>query len=148
MLQKRPLLRNWKVLEERKSWKCLSLSEASHLTDNCNVIFNASVGEMFLPITWKAPGEVDYEKMFISRRLSTIEDNDLAEDLICTGCHLCGLPLDSRYRYGRDTFAALQCFLYGIIMIMQWFYHLHIGLHLSKTLFHSTVKEALIVYMQ
>ncbi|XP_044510500.1 uncharacterized protein LOC123229012 isoform X2 [Mangifera indica] len=96
--QRRPLLRNWKVLEERKSWKCLSLSEASHFTDNCNVIFNASVGEMFLPITWKAPGEVDYEKMFISRRLSTIEDNDLAEDLICTGCHLCDLPLDSRYR--------------------------------------------------
>ncbi|XP_031275344.1 uncharacterized protein LOC116133802 [Pistacia vera] len=96
--QNRPLLRNWKVPEEKKSLNCLLLSEESRLTDTCKAIFNASVGEMFLPITWKAPGDIEYEKLFISRRLSKIENNDLAEDLICTGCHLCGLPLDSKYR--------------------------------------------------
>lgn len=55
--------------------------------------FYASISEIFLPITWRALGEVDKEQMFVSRRLSGSVDEHLVEDLICTGCQLCGSPL-------------------------------------------------------
>ncbi|KAK9270936.1 hypothetical protein L1049_026524 [Liquidambar formosana] len=93
--QKRQLSRNWKVQEERKSRDCLSLVEVSHLTNSCKATFYASVGEIFLPFTWRTLGESEKERMFISRRL---EDNNVAEDLICTGCQICGSPLNLEHR--------------------------------------------------
>lgn len=80
---------------------CFSLQEVLRLTTSFNAIFNASIGEMFLPITWRTIGESENEKMFVSRRLSKMENNDLVEDLICTGCQLCGSPLDLECGYGK-----------------------------------------------
>ncbi|KAA8546382.1 hypothetical protein F0562_002879 [Nyssa sinensis] len=93
--QKRQLSMNWKVYEERKSQECSSLLEVIHLTDSYKATFYASVGEIFLLLTRKHIHEFEEERMFISRRLSIMGDNNLAEDLICTGCQLCGSPLDS-----------------------------------------------------
>ncbi|MBA0623857.1 hypothetical protein Godav_009292 [Gossypium davidsonii] len=91
--QKRRLSRNWKVPEPNKFRECPSLSEVLCLNSHCKAIFSASVGEIFLPITWRPIGESVNENMFISRRLYRSADNNLAEDLICTGCRLCGSPL-------------------------------------------------------
>ncbi|XVF64603.1 hypothetical protein PTKIN_Ptkin09bG0181900 [Pterospermum kingtungense] len=90
----RRLSRNWKVPEPNKFRECPSLAEVLRLTSHCKAIFSASVGEIFLPITWRPIGESENENMFISRRLYTLRDNNLAEDLICTGCRLCGSALD------------------------------------------------------
>ncbi|KAL6317718.1 hypothetical protein AAG906_030472 [Vitis piasezkii] len=92
--QKRPLLKNWKAHEERISRDCFTLSEVSHLTSSCKVTFYASVGEIFLPFTWRTLDESEKERMFISQRLSKARDNNLVADLICNGCQLCGSPLD------------------------------------------------------
>lgn len=83
--------RNWKVQVEEKTRDCLSLSEVSRLTLSCKVTFYASVAEIFLPLIWRSLGESEKERMFISRRLG---DNNITEDLICTGCEICGSPLD------------------------------------------------------
>ncbi|XP_039047433.1 uncharacterized protein LOC120187909 isoform X1 [Hibiscus syriacus] len=95
--QKRRLSRNWKVPEPNKWRECPSLSEVLCLSSHCKVIFSASVGEIFLPITWRRIGESENENMFISRRLYTSAGNGLAEDLICTGCLLCGSPLHQEH---------------------------------------------------
>ncbi|XP_021283820.1 uncharacterized protein LOC110416234 [Herrania umbratica] len=92
--QSRQLSRNWKLPEPNKFRDCPSLSEVLRLTSHCKAIFSASVGEIFLPITWRPIAESESENMFISGRLNTSRDNNLAEDLICTGCRLCGSPLD------------------------------------------------------
>ncbi|XWS23784.1 hypothetical protein CRYUN_Cryun28dG0045100 [Craigia yunnanensis] len=91
--QNRRLSRNWKVPEPNKFRDCPSLSEVLRLTSHCKAIFSASVGEIFLPITWRPIDESENENMFISRRIYTSGGNNLAEDLICTGCRLCGSPL-------------------------------------------------------
>ncbi|KAK4572898.1 hypothetical protein RGQ29_031054 [Quercus rubra] len=90
-------LRNWKVLEETKSRDCYSLSEVSRLSNSCKAVFHASIGEFFLPFTQQPLGDSEKEKMFISRRLYKTGDTSLLEDLICTGCQLCGSPLDLQY---------------------------------------------------
>ena len=90
--------------EERTSRDCLSLSEVSHLTNSCKVTFYASVGEIFLPFTWRTHGESEKERMFISQRLSKSRDENLAADLICNGCQLCGSPLDTESGYERSYF--------------------------------------------
>ncbi|GMY06815.1 LOC100273399 isoform [Fagus crenata] len=95
--QKGHFLRNWKVLEEKKSRDCFSLSEVSSLSNSCKAVFHASVGEIFLPFTQHPLDDSEKEKMFISRRLYKTGDNSLVEDLICTGCQLCGSPLDLEY---------------------------------------------------
>ncbi|XVF36874.1 hypothetical protein REPUB_Repub19eG0096300 [Reevesia pubescens] len=95
--QNRQLFRNWKVPEPNKFRDCPSLSEVLRLTSHCKAIFSASVGEIFLPITWRPIGKSENENMFISRRLCISGDNNLAEDLICTGCRLCGSPLDPEH---------------------------------------------------
>ncbi|XP_022768218.1 uncharacterized protein LOC111312319 isoform X2 [Durio zibethinus] len=95
--QNRRLSRNWKVPEPNKFRECPSLSEVLRLTSHCKAIFSASIGEIFLPITWRPIGESENENMFVSRRLYTSGDNNLAEDLICTGCRLCGSPLDPEH---------------------------------------------------
>lgn len=91
-------------MEERKSRECVSLSEVSRLTNSCKAVFHASVGEIFLPFIQIALGDSEKEKMFLSRRLYRTGDDSLAEDLICTGCQLCGSPLNLEYRYGRLYF--------------------------------------------
>ncbi|KAG7024779.1 hypothetical protein SDJN02_13597 [Cucurbita argyrosperma subsp. argyrosperma] len=85
--------RNWKLPEKRMSRDCFSLSEVLCLTESCKVIFDASVGEMFSLPPLIELDEPRKEKLFVSRRLYDEEDFDLAEDLICTGCQLCGTPL-------------------------------------------------------
>uniref|UniRef100_A0A2P2JVE2 Uncharacterized protein n=1 Tax=Rhizophora mucronata TaxID=61149 RepID=A0A2P2JVE2_RHIMU len=92
--ESRQLPRNWKVLEQHEALNFFSLSEVLHLKNSCRAIFSANVGEIFLPITWRTLGDLEKEKMFISSRISKVEDNSIAEDLICIGCQLCGLPLD------------------------------------------------------
>ncbi|KGN54583.1 uncharacterized protein LOC101215044 [Cucumis sativus] len=85
--------RNWKLPAKEMSRDCLSLSEVSCLTESCKVIFDASIGEIFLLSPWMNIDELQKEKLFVSRRLSNEKDFGLAEDLICTGCQLCGSPL-------------------------------------------------------
>ncbi|XP_022937132.1 uncharacterized protein LOC111443521 isoform X3 [Cucurbita moschata] len=85
--------RNWKLPEKRMSRDCFSLSEVLCLTESCKVIFDASIGEMFSLPPLIELDEPRKEKLFVSRRLYDEEDFDLAEDLICTGCQLCGTPL-------------------------------------------------------
>ncbi|XP_020536923.1 uncharacterized protein LOC105638906 isoform X2 [Jatropha curcas] len=67
-IEKRKLSRNWMVPEQ---------------------------SEIFLPITWRALGDYEEEKMFVSRRISNNEDSNIVEDFTCIGCQLCGYPLDS-----------------------------------------------------
>ncbi|KAK2999236.1 hypothetical protein RJ639_024256 [Escallonia herrerae] len=97
--QKKKLSINWKVHEATQSQDCFSLSEVLLIHYSCKATFFASVGEIFLPITWKALHESEEERMFIRRRLGIKGDNDLAEDIICTGCQLCGAPLNSGLRF-------------------------------------------------
>lgn len=98
-LQKTYLPRNWKLPEERKSTDCFSLSEVTCLDISCKAVFYASVGEMFLPFTLNALDEFEKERMFVSRRLYKTGDYSLVQDLICTGCQLCGCPLDLERGY-------------------------------------------------
>ncbi|XWS15102.1 hypothetical protein CRYUN_Cryun35bG0065300 [Craigia yunnanensis] len=90
----------------------IDLSKASHHVGNfvqllgfvhrstpVQAIFGASVGEIFLPITWRPIDESENENMFISKRLYTSGGNNLAEDLICTSYRLCGSPLDPEHGF-------------------------------------------------
>ncbi|XP_037496344.1 uncharacterized protein LOC105638906 isoform X3 [Jatropha curcas] len=94
-IEKRKLSRNWMVPEQSESRDCFLLSEVLHLRNSCKAIVNASAGEIFLPITWRALGDYEEEKMFVSRRISNNEDSNIVEDFTCIGCQLCGYPLDS-----------------------------------------------------
>ncbi|CAN4085301.1 unnamed protein product [Withania somnifera] len=91
---------NWKALEETKSHGCISLKDLSHLPDSCKATLYASVGEIFLPITWRHLPESDVESMFISKRLYVHSDCNMADDLITVGCHLCGSPLSGESSAG------------------------------------------------
>ncbi|XP_030536791.1 uncharacterized protein LOC115745219 isoform X2 [Rhodamnia argentea] len=94
IIRNKQLSRNWKVLEVGEHKDCTSISEVLNLTCSCKAIFLASVGEIFLPIVWRATCEIEKEKMFISWRINSKDDGGLAEDFICTGCQLCGSPLE------------------------------------------------------
>ncbi|XP_061341941.1 uncharacterized protein LOC133288240 [Gastrolobium bilobum] len=89
--------RNWTVLEERKPRDCFSLLEVSQLATSCKVTVCASIGEIIPLLTTRTLGHAEKEKIFLSRRLYKTEDNNLLKDLLCTGCQLCGLPLDSEF---------------------------------------------------
>lgn len=91
---------NWKVHEEMHSQNCPSLSELCQCGNSSKATFHASVGEIFLPITWVNVQETEAERMFISRRLQTFSQNSLVDDLITTGCQLCGTPVNGRLGYG------------------------------------------------
>ncbi|KAL4559125.1 hypothetical protein LXL04_031259 [Taraxacum kok-saghyz] len=84
---------NWKFHEETQNKDCLSLMDVSNLNETCKVSFFASIGEMFLPIT----SEFEEERMFIRNRIFSSNYKTLIEDLICTGCQLCGAPLNSEF---------------------------------------------------
>lgn len=90
---------NWKVHEEIHSQNCSSLSELCQFENSSKATFHACVGEIFLPITWVNVQEIDAERMFISRRLHTTSQNSLVDDLITTGCQLCGNPVNGRLGY-------------------------------------------------
>ncbi|KAL2520038.1 uncharacterized protein Fot_23961 [Forsythia ovata] len=100
---------NWKVHEETYSQDCISLLDIRQ-SNSCKATFLASVGEIFLPITWRSLHESETERMFISRRLYMLGENGLVDDLISTGCQLCGTPLNSECRSSADQNAvALIC---------------------------------------
>lgn len=84
----KPATKNWKVHQEQTSSKCQTLSQVLHLRNSTssNATFHACVSEIFLPYLQDNP---EKERMFISRRLR----KNIVEDLICTGCQLCGCPL-------------------------------------------------------
>ena len=90
---------NWKLHEEICTQDCSSLSELSQCEDSCKASFHASVGEIFLPITWADLREPEAERMFISRRLHSLGENSLVEDLITIGCQICGAPVNDRLGY-------------------------------------------------
>nr|GMD74547.1 uncharacterized protein LOC109177450 isoform X1 [Ipomoea batatas] len=92
--QSKQLKPNWKVHKEPKCHDCFSLKELCLLFDSCEASFYASIGEIFLPITCRNLHESETETLFISRRLYMLEDNNLIDDLVGIGCHLCGTPLN------------------------------------------------------
>ncbi|XP_021760526.1 uncharacterized protein LOC110725341 [Chenopodium quinoa] len=89
--QTTPAPRNWKVHQEQKPRQCFLLSQVLHLSTSCKAIFHASIGQVFLHSLWP---HADNERLFIRSRLTTKADF-IVEDMICTGCHLCGFPLCS-----------------------------------------------------
>lgn len=95
--QREYLPRNWTVPEEEKLKDCFSLMEVSQLTTSCKAIVCATIGEIIPLHTPRTLGDTKKEKIFISRRIYGTVDNNLVDDLICTGCQLCGSPLDSKY---------------------------------------------------
>ncbi|XP_058097175.1 uncharacterized protein LOC131242504 isoform X1 [Magnolia sinica] len=100
--------KNWKVHEERKSQDCISISELLCITESCNATFYACIGEIFLPFMWKPNEEFEKEKMFVSKRVSMMADNNVVEDLVCTGCKLCGSPIDFGSLSDQNT-VSLDC---------------------------------------
>ncbi|XP_015068208.1 uncharacterized protein LOC107012793 isoform X1 [Solanum pennellii] len=101
---------NWKVHEATKSQDCISLKCLSDLPDSCKATIYASVGELFLPITWRHLPESDVESMFISKRLYVHSDCNVADDLITAGCHLCGTPLSDESGSGSiKNASSLYC---------------------------------------
>ncbi|KAK9110057.1 hypothetical protein Sjap_018117 [Stephania japonica] len=107
VLQKRQLVKNWKVNKEMKYQECISVSLVSSLTISCKATFSASVGEIFLPLTSESDGEKD--QRFIRRRLYMMEYDKIMEDLICTGCKLCGFPMNMEE---RNVFGQIRVSLY------------------------------------
>ncbi|KAL6515563.1 hypothetical protein OROHE_018597 [Orobanche hederae] len=96
---------NWKVHEEMRSQDISSLTELYECENNWKANFHASVGEIFLPITWVDLDENEAERMFISRRLHTPSEKSIVDDLITTtGCQMCGTPVNARTAYGRELF--------------------------------------------
>lgn len=91
--------RNWIVLEEREPKDCSSLMEVSQLTTSCKTIVCASIGEIVPLLNARTLGDTHNEKVLLSRRVYKTENNNLVEDLLCTGCQLCGSPLDSEYEF-------------------------------------------------
>ncbi|KAL8252746.1 hypothetical protein R6Q59_036439 [Mikania micrantha] len=88
---------NWKFPVEMQIKDCKSLEEVSNLKDSCDASVYASVGEMFLPMNVIHLPEFEEERMFIRSRIFSSTSGLLAEDLICTGCQLCGAPLSSEF---------------------------------------------------
>lgn len=85
------------MLEEQIPTDCFSLSEVSQLTSSCSAIVSAFIGEIFLQASSMDLGDTEKEKIFLSRRVYKPGGNNLAEDLICTGCQLCGSPMGTEY---------------------------------------------------
>ncbi|KAJ4824809.1 hypothetical protein Tsubulata_022149 [Turnera subulata] len=104
------LPRNWKVPKQCESRNLFLLSELVHLRDSCKATFSASVGEIFLPITWRILGDTEKENMFLSQRINTVGESNIAEDFICIGCQHCGSPLYSENEDKlKQNFASLYC---------------------------------------
>ncbi|PRQ26501.1 putative nucleic acid-binding protein [Rosa chinensis] len=109
-LQQRQFPRNWKLPEEsKKPEDCCSVSRLSHLTNSCKAVFDASVAEIFMPQA-ECESWCDKEDMFVSRRLCKKGDPGLVRHLICTGCRICGSPLEANSENtSKQNAAALYC---------------------------------------
>ncbi|KAK7373124.1 hypothetical protein VNO80_06522 [Phaseolus coccineus] len=122
------LPRNWTVLEEERPRDCFSLIEVSQLTTSCKAIVCASIGEIVPLHTARTLDDTKKEKVFISRRVYRTQDSNLMDDLICTGCQLCGSPLDSKF--GRSAVPLICwksstrlhsiCSIYRPFMLYLW----------------------------
>ncbi|KAM0952650.1 putative nucleic acid-binding protein [Dioscorea sansibarensis] len=88
-------VKNWKSHEEKELHKCLLVSELPYLSNSSSANFYAWINEISFPSTGRH-GAIENGQFFHSGRLTMLSDFK-AEDLICTGCKLCGCPLDSRY---------------------------------------------------
>uniref|UniRef100_A0A7N0TR21 Uncharacterized protein n=1 Tax=Kalanchoe fedtschenkoi TaxID=63787 RepID=A0A7N0TR21_KALFE len=67
-----------------------SISRIHNHKDGLNAVnWKKHEGEIFLPSTTKVDA-LDKQSMFLSRKICT---HNLVEDVICTGCQLCGSPL-------------------------------------------------------
>nr|XP_011458775.1 PREDICTED: uncharacterized protein LOC105349798 isoform X2 [Fragaria vesca subsp. vesca] len=109
-LRQRQFPRNWKLLEEsQKPEDCCSILELSQLTNSCKAVFEASVAEIFMPLA-EYESLCDKEDMFASRRVCKTGDPGLVKHLICTGCRICGLPLEAKSgNTSKQNAAALYC---------------------------------------
>ncbi|XP_050365874.1 uncharacterized protein LOC126784454 [Argentina anserina] len=109
-LQQRQFPRNWKLPEESEKFEdCYSISQLSRLTNSCKAVFDASVAEIFMPLA-ECESSGDKEDMFVSRRLTKRGDPGLVRHLICTGCRMCGLPLEvNSGNTSKQNAAALIC---------------------------------------
>ncbi|KAL2317775.1 hypothetical protein Fmac_031651 [Flemingia macrophylla] len=122
------LPRNWTLLEEEKLRDCFSLIEVSQLMTSCKAIVCASIGEIVPLHTSRALGNTKKENIFISRKVCRAEDNNLVDDLICTGCHLCGSPLDSKFEKNAVPLMCWKsssrlhsiCLIYRPFMLYIW----------------------------
>ncbi|KAK1302717.1 hypothetical protein QJS10_CPB12g01683 [Acorus calamus] len=94
--EKRLACKNWKVPEKSKLRTCISISEASQLTESCNVEIYACSGEIILPFASRMNEEFVEKKLFVRKILSG-EKQKIVKELICTGCKLCGFPLNSGF---------------------------------------------------
>lgn len=125
---------------------CLSLMEVSNLNHSCNASFLASVGEMFLPIISMHLLAFEEERMFIRSRICSSAYVNLVEDLICTGCQLCGAPLNSEFGYAFSLLLmVLSEIAYKNTKMYCMLYFVKPDQELNKKLFHSIVEKALIV---
>ncbi|XP_010680620.2 uncharacterized protein LOC104895466 isoform X1 [Beta vulgaris subsp. vulgaris] len=121
-----PASPNWKVHKQEKPRDCLLLSQVLALSAPCKAVFHASIGEVLLQ---SLPLVLEKERRFLSRRLVTKTDI-IVEDMISTGCQLCGLPLCSdSTSVGKDS--PLYCgkssnrlhivgFIYRPFMLYVW----------------------------
>ncbi|KAK2375773.1 hypothetical protein QL285_076641 [Trifolium repens] len=120
--------RNWTVQEEREPQDCCSLIEVSHLTTSCNTTVLASICEIVPLRNARTPGDTVKENIFLSRRVCKTKGNNLVEDLLCTGCQLCGSPLDSESEQNAFPLACLKsssrlhtvCSIYRPFMLYVW----------------------------
>ncbi|WJX57711.1 hypothetical protein P8452_43239 [Trifolium repens] len=120
--------RNWTVQEEREPQDCCSLMEVSHLTTSCNTTVLASICAIVPLRKARTPGDTVKENIFLSRRVCKTEGNNLVEDLLCTGCQLCGSPLDSESEQNAFPLACLKsssrlhavCSIYRPFMLYVW----------------------------
>ncbi|XP_019182389.1 PREDICTED: uncharacterized protein LOC109177450 isoform X2 [Ipomoea nil] len=122
--QSKQLKLNWKVHKEPKCHDCFSLNELCLLFDSCEASFYASIGEIFLPITCRNLHESETETLFISRRLFMLEDNNLIDDLVGIGCHLCGTPLNQDHGSTMTEASQFYC--------QKSSNHLHVVRHIYR----------------
>ncbi|RYQ90653.1 hypothetical protein Ahy_B09g096688 isoform A [Arachis hypogaea] len=91
------LFKNWEVLEEKLPQNCSSLMEVSQQKTSCKVRVCASTAEIIPLVTPRSLGDTKKDNIFISERLCKTKDKSLVDDLLCIGCRLCGLPLNSEF---------------------------------------------------
>ncbi|KAJ0984506.1 hypothetical protein J5N97_002862 [Dioscorea zingiberensis] len=87
--------KNWKLHEEKVMQKYLSISELPYLSHSNGANFFAWISEISCS-SMGGHGAIENGQLFHSRRLTILSDFKV-EEFICTGCKLCGSPMDSRY---------------------------------------------------
>ncbi|RYQ90652.1 hypothetical protein Ahy_B09g096688 isoform D [Arachis hypogaea] len=77
--------------------KLWSDQEVSQQKTSCKVRVCASTAEIIPLVTPRSLGDTKKDNIFISERLCKTKDKSLVDDLLCIGCRLCGLPLNSEF---------------------------------------------------